>query len=407
MVQPQPQTTLFDASQPESDRQENLAAAFAFFNETSEQLSRSYRMLEDKVKQLTEELERVSAEREDEHLKKQQLANRMQALLDFLPGGVIVLDSRGYIVEANPAAHNLLESKLCGRLWRQVIGECFSPRNDDGLEVSTRSGRRISVATSSLEPQLHSAQQLSGGQIILLTDLTETRKLQQHVSRSERLSAMGKMVSALAHQIRTPLSAAILYADHLCHDGLTQHKREDFSRKLFSRLQHMERQVRDMLLFVKSELPLNDIITVADLEMGLREAAEVPLQSSSSRCSWNNLVPTLELKCHRDALISAIINLLNNGIQACEGAAELQLSLSQNGKVLQLCLRDNGLGMSPEVLAASREIFMTTKPQGTGLGLAVVQSVVRAHGGSFELQSAEGEGTCAVVCLPLYDANKH
>ena len=184
-----------------SDREKiaSLEAAFAFFNETSIQLTNSYQFLEKKISELTEELDQVSAEKEEQHQAKEQIATRMQALLDFLPGGVIVLDHQGYIVESNPAARELLDDHLDGKLWRHVIARCFAPRNDDGLEVSTRTGKRISVATSSMEQD---------GQIILLTDQTETRKLQQNLSRYERLSAMGKMVSALAHQIRTPLSAA-------------------------------------------------------------------------------------------------------------------------------------------------------------------------------------------------------
>src|SRR5690606_26806507 len=183
-------------------------------------------------------LDKVSNEKDEVHQKKDQLADRMQALLDFLPGGVIVLDSKGIIVEANPAANELLEHELKGKLWRKVIGECFAPKNDDGLEVSTRTGKRISIATSSMQ---------NNGQIILLTDQTETRKLQENLSRNERLSALGKMVSALDHQIRTPLSAAILYAGQLANNNLPENKRIVFSKKLNGRIQHMEKQVLDMM----------------------------------------------------------------------------------------------------------------------------------------------------------------
>ncbi|WP_075185543.1 sensor histidine kinase [Teredinibacter haidensis] len=392
------------ATESFDEKQERLVAAFDFFNETSEQLAGSYRLLEQKVGQLTRELDQVSAEKDAEHSKKALLENRMQVLLDVLPAGVIVLDARGRIVEANPAAQALLKSPLKGRLWREAISECFAPRNDDGLEVSTKSGRRLSIATSSLDSDSGTGSS-SGGQIVLLTDLTETRKLQQHVSRSEKLSAMGKMVSALAHQIRTPLSAAMLYADHLCHSELEEHKRKNFSQKLYKRLQHMEHQVRDMLLFVKSELPLNDVISIADLELGLREAAEVPLLSTHSRCQWLNTCAGLEIKCHREALISAIMNLINNGIQACDGSPELSVELTVPADMpeyLVVKVRDNGPGILADMLESSREIFVTTKAQGTGLGLAVVQSVVRAHGGSFELLSPEGEGVTAVLYLPLY-----
>ena len=147
---------------------DDLEAAFQYFNETSEQLADSYSFLEHKVKQLSSQLHQVSAEKDAEHHEKHQLETRMKALLDFLPGGVVVIDARGRIVETNPAANDLLAVELNGKLWRHVIGECFAPKNDDGLEVSTKSGRRISISTSSMAGQ---------GQIILLTDQTENAKI--------------------------------------------------------------------------------------------------------------------------------------------------------------------------------------------------------------------------------------
>src|SRR5690606_13169564 len=124
--------------------------------------------------------------------------------LDILPGGVVVLDGRGRVIEANPLALELLGEPLLGVFWREVIQRSFAPRADDGHEISLQDGRRLSLATRSLagEP----------GQLILLTDLTETRRLQDELARHARLSALGRMVASLAHQIRTPLSTALLYA---------------------------------------------------------------------------------------------------------------------------------------------------------------------------------------------------
>ena len=109
--------------------------------------------------------------------------------------------------EANPAACELLGEPLVGELWRQVIARSFAPRKDDGHEISLRDGRRLSIATRSLDAE--------PGQLVLLNDLTETRRLQDQLARHERLSSLGRMVASLAHQIRTPLSAAMLYAGHL------------------------------------------------------------------------------------------------------------------------------------------------------------------------------------------------
>lgn len=374
----------------------DLKSAFAAFNQMSQQLAESYGQLESQVADLNNELSTVTAQRYDELAEKECLANRLQSLLGFLPGGVVVLDAAGRVSECNPAARDMLGEPLEGMHWRDVITRCFAPRVDDGHEVSTRDGRRISIATRSLDQD---------GQIILLTDQTETRELQSQLSRHERLSAMGKMVSALAHQIRTPLSTAMLYAGHLCGNQLQDDKRQQFSEKLAGRLNHMERQVQDMLLFVKGELPINETCRVGDLQQALSEEMEVPLMAADLECRWSLDCQDRELLCNREALVGALLNLVNNALEASEGSLQLEVVFScVDDDQLNIAVLDNGPGIADEKLHAVQEQFVTTKSQGTGLGLSVVQAVAKAHAGRFSLQSTLGAGTCASITLPLLAA---
>lgn len=369
-----------------------LNEAFSQFNELSQHLADSYHLLEDRVTDLTDELNSVSKQRVKELAEKEKLAGRLETLLSVLPGGVVVLDDKGQISQCNPAAKLLLGRSLDGEMWRDCVEQCFSPQQNDGHEVSTKDGRLFSIATSSID---------EGGQIILLTDQTPTRRLQAEVSRHERLSAIGRMVSALAHQIRTPLSTAMLYAGHLAKGGLAAEKVEQFSGKLLGRLSHLEQQVQDMLLFAKGELPLNDTIDASDLYLGLKEAMEEPLASSQSRCDFKPLNLPAQIRCNREALIGAVLNLANNAIQAVGKDAELVVEFAVLEDQLRISVCDNGPGLSAQELLKVQEVFYTTKSHGTGLGLAVVQSVARAHGGEFVLDSVENHGVCAQVFLPL------
>lgn len=387
----------------EKEKSIELQEAFDLFNEMSRQLTDSYTVLENRVAELNQELNSVADKRMQELDEKEKLAHRLESLLNFLPGGVVVLDPSGRVSECNPAALELLGEPLQGELWRDVIARSFAPRQDDGHEVSLRDGRRISIVTRNLGVD---------GQIILLTDQTETRRLQSELSRHERLSALGQMMSALAHQIRTPLSAAMLYAGHLCSGNLDESRKQQFSEKIYSRLNHIERQVQDMLMFVKGELPLNDVISVAELQAHLEEAMEVPLMTSASVCEWKNDAREQFMLCNRDALVGAILNLVNNAIQAVEKNACLKIELSvlplTENVPPQLFIRvvDNGPGMPEELLSRVGEVFVTTRAQGTGLGLAVVHAVTRAHKGKFFLQSKPGQGTCANLVLPLTRFNQ-
>ncbi|RPR26313.1 hypothetical protein IPC1067_05940 [Pseudomonas aeruginosa] len=263
------------ADTAEATSRAGLEQAFALFNQMSSQLSESYSLLEERVTELKGQLALVSAQRMEELAEKERLANRLQSLLDLLPGGVIVIDAHGVVREANPAALGLLGEPLVGMLWREVIARCFAPREDDGHEISLRDGRRLSIATRSLNGE--------PGQLILLNDLTDTRRLQEQLARHERLSALGRMVASLAHQIRTPLSAALLYAGHLSEQALPTDQQQRFAGRLKERLHELEHQVRDMLVFARGELPLTDRVARHALGQlpGSEEDGPVALEPAS------------------------------------------------------------------------------------------------------------------------------
>ncbi|RMS32258.1 Flagellar sensor histidine kinase FleS, partial [Pseudomonas coronafaciens pv. garcae] len=111
---------------PELESRQGLEQAFSLFNQMSAQLTNSYGLLEARVTELKGELADAGVQRLQELAEKERLANRLQNLLDLLPGGVIVIDGMGVVREANPAAIDLLGQPLLGMLWRNVISRCFA-----------------------------------------------------------------------------------------------------------------------------------------------------------------------------------------------------------------------------------------------------------------------------------------
>lgn len=286
----------------------------------------------------------------------------------------------------------MLGLPLEGELWRHVITRCFAPREDDGHEISLKDGRRLSIATRSLDAE--------PGQLVLLNDLTETRHLQDQLARHERLSSLGRMVASLAHQIRTPLSAALIYASHLTDEQLPAATHQRFAGRLKERLHELEHQVRDMLVFARGELPLTDRITPAGLMQALQAAAAPHIQDVQVR--WQCDSHLGELLCNRDTLVGSLLNLIENATQASGPGARLKVHLYNRGQNLRLCISDSGSGIEPAVLQRLGEPFFTTKTNGTGLGLTVVKAVARAHQGELQLHSRVGRGTCALMTLPLF-----
>ena len=375
-------------SSSDINKVQGLKETFDLFNRMSDDLSSSYRVLEARVSALTNELDKVNAQKEIEAKNKDQITARLTNLLDLLPGGVIVLDRWGVINQINPAGENLLSSGIVGKKWNQIVEAFFSPKDDDGHEVSMKSGRRVSISTRSLDQEV--------GQIILITDQTETRRLQDELSRGQRLSALGKTVSALAHQIRTPLSAATLYASHLFEKDLTSDQIKDFSKKILARLNHLERQVQDMLIFAKGNLILNDSITMNDFLNDLRSAIDTSFREKNSKLIIENLCPNTKFICNSQSLIGALSNLINNSLQASQNGDSIHLCVEAVGDNLNFSIIDSGQGIQPNLLSRLKqgeEAFLSTKSQGTGLGLAVARVVAREHQGSLSIESKFGEGT--------------
>jgi two-component system sensor histidine kinase FlrB len=372
-----------------------LQAAFALFNKVSGELTDSYRQLERRVEELSSELQQVDRARLAELEAREQLSERLRSLLDLLPAGVVVLDHSGRVVDANPAAREMLGlGALIGERWVEVIRRTIAPRHDDGHEISLASGRRVSVATRSLERD--------SGQLVLLTDQTEARELLDRLSRHQRLTAMGRMMAALAHQIRTPLSAALLYASNLADADLPPAQVRKFSARIRERLTHLERQVRDMLGFVRGEVQPGAEGSVGELVAAVQASLDGALAATPARCELSvRCARELRLRLNIDALAGAVQNLVDNALQAGGPACPVSVVFSVRGERLYVEVFDRGPGMSVEVLRQVGEDFFTTRSQGTGLGIAVARSVAQAHGGGFEIRSVPGEGTSAALWLPI------
>jgi two-component system sensor histidine kinase FlrB len=321
------------------------------------------------------------------------LVERLRKLLDLLPAGVILIDSHGRVAQVNPAALELLGEPLQGELWIDIIRRSFAPRSDDGHEVSLRDGRRVSLATRAMDNE--------PGQLVLLTNQTDTRLLQTRLSHYQRLSEMGRMMASLAHQIRTPLSAALLYSAHLTRPVLDDEQRLRFAGKVKSRLVNLEQQVRDMLVFARGETRLDDRISTEELFSAIEDMLDVPLSSQDADCACHNRAAGLWLQCNRETLLGALQNLVDNALQACGPGAELEILACVQGEYLRLEVKDLGPGMDQHTRDQAMQPFYTTKSHGTGLGLAVAQVVARAHHGRFELESAPGQGTRAALLLPF------
>lgn len=396
--------TLSNPSSINKQSIEELQKAFHAFTSMSEHLSDSYHVLEKRVVELSGELASLSEQRLKELKEKEQLADQLESLLSLMPAAVIVIDNKGIIRQANPTAEQWIQRALkapevipmVGQPWAKIVRAVFAPKQSDYHEVSLRDGRLVSLDTSPLD---------NSGQLIMMTDQTETRALQAKVSRQERLTAMGQMVASLAHQIRTPLSAAMLYASNLKNPSLDVELRTQFADKLVGRLNHLEKQVQDMLLFVKGEVQLINRLTVNDIVLKLKEATSGLSEEKQALIEWQIDAEAVCIQCQCDVLVSAFMNVINNALEAQgEQQTPVTIHTALKNERLVFVFKDQGPGLKPEQIQKIQEPFYTTKSYGTGLGIPVLMATVKAHKGDVEIISLPGEGSEFHISLPV--ANK-
>lgn len=223
------------------------------------------------------------------------------------------------------------------------------------------------------------------------------------LARRERLSALGEMAAQLAHQLRTPLAAALLYVGHLTRPGLAEADRIRFAEKTLSRLRYLERLVQDMLSFVRGQQGAPAAIVVQGLLDELEQVIEpqATLQGVALRVSAPQ--EPLTIWAGRAAVLGALINLVENALQASPAGGTIRLEASSHDSpFLAFRVEDEGPGVAEEVKARLFEPFFTTRGEGSGLGLAIVKQTADAYGGWIELESAASGGSVFTLFLPLH-----
>jgi two-component system, sensor histidine kinase FlrB len=368
------------------NRRSELQAAFLAFGSVSEQLSGAFESLQAQVAQLRAELGAANAGRD-------HLAARLSALVKGLPGGVLVLDSHGEIQECNPAATTLLGVPLVGMPFTQVRSRVAADARGIGEPTELRSGRYVNISRRDLE---------NGGEVVLLTDVTESHLMQVFLTRQQRLLTLGELAAGLAHQIRTPLAAALLYASQMTLPGRNAADQARCAEKTVGSLKQLDRLVNDMLAFTHGGAA-REMVSVSAL---LEQVAQWlrPALREGVRLTISTQAPDLMLRANAPSLVSAVLNLATNALQAAPSALDLELHACRTAQGrAQIAVSDNGPGVPAQIRARIFEPFFTTRARGNGIGLSIVKSVIEAHGGTICLADSS-RGATFIIELPAEES---
>jgi len=230
--------------------------------------------------------------------------------------------------------------------------------------------------------------------------LAELERAHDELVRAERLAAVGRVASGLAHEIGNQL-ALVGYAEEI-RDRSSDPELAEYARVIISaqrRLAAMVDEIKDFARGAAGQYarePADVAAAVEDALGILRFDADV----KSRRVSLEVARRPLAL-LHRGKIAQVIVNLVRNAVQASAPGGQVTVAVDEaEGGGARITVRDHGAGMPPEVVARLGEPFFTTKERGSGLGLGISRRIVAEHGGQLDVRSSPGEGTEVVVRLP-------
>ncbi|HEY0591491.1 MAG TPA: ATP-binding protein [Thermoanaerobaculia bacterium] len=233
----------------------------------------------------------------------------------------------------------------------------------------------------------------------LLEDITARKTLEAEALHAGKLSVLGQMAAGIAHEIGNPLSSLEARLQRMRRDPSPSFLEESLG-VLQSQLDRIGRIVRGVSHFARSRA---DAWTAWDLNKVVGDAVTlVRLDRRAARVAFRESLATSlpPVRGVRDQIEQVVVNLLLNAVEAMPAGGTIQIATAAQDHHVAVSIRDSGPGMDPAIQAKLFQPFFTTKPSGTGLGLSICYSLVHAHGGSIEVSSSPGRGSCFTVNLP-------
>ncbi len=298
---------------------------------------------------------------------------------------------------------DVIMSPACSRDHRRAVERYVSTRHPKRIGHATellatrKNGDSFPANISFSVAEVDGVMYFTG----IITDLSETKALQERIIRSERLAALGKVVAEIHHEIKNPLMMIGGFASQLTRKVKDRRSLEKLNIivKEVARLEDLLKELRE--LYLPRSLNMEEV-SVIKLLQEVRDLIENDCDKKRVSVSLKMEGERPLIKGDKSRLKQVLLNLVKNAVEAMEDGGELSLESQIRGEKVEIAIADTGPGIPPEDLERIFEAFYTTKPQGTGLGLGISRSIVEEHpGGSFSVASEKGKGTRFVISLPL------
>ncbi len=349
-------------------------------------------------------------------------------LIESSVDGVVVADREGKVLIFNKGAEGLLGYRAEEVVGKMSVRDIYPPGVAEEVAVKLRSadfsGRRKSSSFQllfrrkdgeSIEGELSASivYDEKGNEVLtvgIIKDLREKRgmerelrKTQEALLQSEKLAAMGRLTSQIAHELNNPLFGIMNTLELLKSEVPPESKRRGILELSLSETVRLTEMLRSMLSFSKPEEEKRVPVKINGLIEGILLVMEKQMRESNIRVTTAFSEEIPEIMASTNQMRQVMLNMIKNAKESMPSGGTLFVRTMRGDGNVRIIIRDTGVGIPEELKDKIFEAFFTTKQKmkGTGLGLSVCYGIVRGHGGEIEVESEVGKGTTFIINLPI------
>jgi signal transduction histidine kinase len=379
---------------------DGLEAVLARFTGISGELLESYERLAIKASRVEAELAGANRRLEDQVAQLDRVSGHLEAVLEALPTGVLVRSSSGDLERSNAAALKLgalVSPEHPRRGCLELIARDAAEHglvSVQGFDGGTRHIRRR-------RESIHTTHAGCVGEVWILEDVSEQLRLEAQVRVAEKMSALGTLSAGVAHEIRNPLNAVSGFASLLVADLPEGSRARRWAECIAEGARRTDEVVTSLVSFARpGDLHLETVQLLALIA----DARDQELQTRPEAERWQVSIdgPAIVLCVDRIKLRQAVRNLLANAMDCQPEGGAVRIHLRAEAQAWCVDVEDGGPGLPEHGADRLLEPFFTTRAAGTGLGLALADTIARLHGGSLHLDSDRSElgGARLILRLP-------
>ena len=368
----------------------------------------------DEIGQVSRKITQVGQQLRGVHEIFSTLRENMNSVMAGLEDGLLLFTRDARAVMISPAAEKFLGAEAGQFLGRRVtdifpvghpLREALHLEGDELSEIAAETDLQTSEGVKRVSVSVQAIQEDGErmGALLTLRDLDSLESINTQLQVSERLAALGRITAGVAHEVKNPLNSMRLWLENL-KESLP----DDRDTGAKQAVQVLDKEIDRLDAVVKRFLdfsrPMNvrlEATQLADLLKEVLDIARPQLERANIQVAQLLPIDVPEVYVDRDLLKQAILNLVLNAVEAMPSGGQLRVVLSRRGETAEITVGDTGKGIAPEHRQKVFQLFFTTRPGGSGIGLASAFRIVQLHNGSIDFTSEVGRGTTFRIELPL------